>query len=357
MMRPELSTRELVRRTSLQILTVVVVLFGIWLLVQLWSVVLLLGLALLLGVALLPAVNALMRLTKRRVPAVILLALGLLAVLALFGFLVAPPMVEQGRALYNDAPAVQERLARFADGRGWVGLRDRVRDARIQDVATTDRLVRTGLGLLSFLIAFFTIFFLIIYFLIDVERLDRFLYFSTPRNWHPHLHALLPALQTVVGGYIRGQAITSASIAVFSFVTLTVLRVPNALALAGIAAVADLIPLAGVFILITPMVLAAFGVSPLVAVIVLGLMLAYQQFEDRILVPKVYGATLRLPTIAVVVAILVGAKLMGILGALVALPIAAAIRVVVEYFATVKHESPAAAAAGVMSEEPPRGEG
>jgi len=347
--RLDLSPPDVVRVTALVVVTIVAVLFGVWLLVMLRSLVLLLGLALLLGIALLPAVNGLRRLTKRRLPAVLLLALGLLAVLGLFGFLVAPPMVEQGRSLANDAPAVQERLARVADARGWVEPRDRIREFRITEVVSADLLVKTGLGALSFLIAFFTIFFLIIYFLLDVERLDQFLYFSTPRVWHPHLRALLPAVQQVVGGYIRGQAITSAAIAVFAFVMLTVLRVPNALALAGIAAVADLIPLAGIFILITPMVLAAFGVSTPTALIVLGLMLAYQQFEDRFLVPKVYGSTLRLPTIAVVVAILIGAQLMGIVGALVALPIAAALRVVVEYVAAVKHEPPAAAAADVAS--------
>ena len=69
---------------------------------------------------------------------------------------------------------------------------------------------------------------------------------------------------------------------------------PNALALAGIAMVVDLIPLVGVFILLALTVLAALLVSPLTALIVLGLLLAYQQFEDRLLVPGVYGATLRL---------------------------------------------------------------
>ena len=350
MTRLDLSTRDLLRVTALVALTIVAVLFSVWLLVKLWSVVLLMGLALLLGVALLPAVNGIMRLTRKRVPAVILLALGLLAAFALFGFLVAPPMVEQGRALYDDAPALQERLAREAEAREQSALGDRIRAFRTGDVVSTDLLVKTGLGFLSFVIAFFTIFFLIIYFLIDIDRLHRFVFFSTPRTWHPHLQALLPALQTVVGGYIRGQAITSASIAVFSVVLLSVLRVPNALALAGIAAVADLIPLAGVFILMTPMVLVALGVSPLTAGLVFGLMLAYQQFEDRFLVPKVYGSTLRLPTIAVVVAILIGAQLLGIIGALVALPIAAALRVIVEYFATVKHASPTTAAADVVSQ-------
>lgn len=351
MTRLDIPTRDVLRVTALVLLTIIAVLFGAWLLFKLWSVVILLGLALLLGVALLPAVNGVMKLTKKRLPAVLLIALALLTALALFGVLVAPPMVEQGRSLYSEAPAVQERLARFADARGWVGLRDAIRDFEVNALVSTDLLVKTGLGLLSFLVAFFTIFFLILYFLLDVQRLEQFLFFTTPRGWHPHLRVLLPALQQVVGGYIRGQAITSASIAVASFVMLTVLRVPNAVALAGIAAVADLIPLAGVFILITPMVVAAYGVSTLTAGIVLGLMLAYQQFEDRVLVPKVYGSTLRIPTIAVVIAILIGAQLLGILGALVALPIAAAIRVVVEYFAKVKHEPPSEAVVEAVSPE------
>src|SRR3712207_7155288 len=73
---------------------------------------------------------------------------------------------------------------------------------------------------------------------------------------------------------------------------------------------------------------------------VFGLMVAYQQFEDRILIPRVYGSTLRLPTIAVVLAILAGAELLGLVGALLALPVAAGLRVVVEYFAEVRKGSP-----------------
>jgi predicted PurR-regulated permease PerM len=263
---------------------------------------------------------------------------------ALFGLLVAPPLVTQGRTLYSELPATQARLAQFADARGWIALRDRIRDFSVQDVASTGLLVRTGRRVLSFVVALGTVFFLVVYFLIDVERLRDLVYFSTPRTWHPHLRALLPALQHVVSSYMRGQAITSLAIAVVSFVMLTVLRVPNAVALAGIAAIADLIPLAGVFILITPMVLAAYTISPLTAAIVLGVMLIYQQFEDRVLVPKVYGTTLRLPTIAVVIAILIGAELLGIVGALIALPVAAATRVVIEYAAASKHTDPVSAA-------------
>jgi predicted PurR-regulated permease PerM len=151
-------------------------------------------------------------------------------------------------------------------------------------------------------------------------------------------------LQRVVGGYIRGQAITSGAIFFFTFVMLEALRVPNALAIAAIAAVADLIPLVGVYILLTPIVVVTLSKSITTMVIAVGLSLLYQQFEDRVLTPRVYGATLRLPTIAVVLSILIGAELMGLVGALVALPVAAAIRVVIEYFADVRHQGAEAAA-------------
>src|SRR5262249_57405345 len=95
----------------------------------------------------------------------------------------------------------------------------------------------------------------------------------------------------------------------------------------------------------------ALSVSTTAAIIAIAIMVAYQQFEDRVLVPRIYGQTLRLPTIAVVLAILAGGELLGLTGALLALPAAATIRVVVEYFAGVKRMSAAAAAAEVAPEE------
>ncbi len=344
---------RLAKLVSVVVLVIVALLSGMALLVKLWSLVVAIGVALLLGAALLPAVETLARVTKRRTPAVVTVMLLVVGGFALFGWLVAPPMVAQSRDLYDRAPEVRDRLARFAEERGSPTLRDRILQFSPGDVASPDQVVRTGLGVAGFLVAFFTVFFLTMYFLFDAGILERFLYFSTPRGWHPHIRAVLPPLQEVVGGYVRGQAITSLSIGVFSFVMLTVLGVPNALALAGIAMIADLIPLVGVFILMVPMVLSALAVSLTTGLVVFGLMMVYQQFEDRLLIPRIYGSTLRLPTIAVVAAILAGAELLGVLGAFLALPVAAAIRVVVEYAAKAKHTSAARAGAEVLSDAAP----
>ena len=316
------------------------VLIGFWLLIRVWDVLLLAAVGLMLATALMPYMEWLRRRTGSRGVAVLLVVLSVMAVVALTLFIVAPPMVRQSRDLWDQYPELQEDAARFADERGWTGVRDRILEFHPRDLGDVigPRLLATGRTAVSVMLGLFTLFFLAVYFMLDARRLRKFLYFSTPRDWHRHIDALLPELQRVVGGYIRGQLITSGAIFAFTFVMLTVLRVPNAVAVAAIAAVADLIPLIGVYILLAPIALTAVSVSVTKAAIAVGLMVLYQQFEDRVLVPRVYGVTLRLPTIAVVLAILIGARLLGITGALLALPVAAGIRVVVEYFAGVQGE-------------------
>ena len=347
MIRIDLSLRTL--------LTIAGVLLGLWLAAKLWSVILLASIGLLLAAALLPYVEWLRRRIHNRAAAVLLVVLTVLAAVALLGLIIIPPMVAQGQQLWDQAPELQARAARFAAAHDQPDLAARIRAFEWSQVGdqASGRLVDTGRTVLAVLIALVTVFFLAAYFMLDARRLKLFLYFATPHGWHPHIRALLPALQRVVGGYIRGQAITSAAIFVFSFVVLTVMRVPNAVALAAIAAIADLIPLVGVYILIAVVALPALAVSPTAGVVVVGAMVLYQQFEDRVLIPRVYGATLRLPTIAVVLAILAGAELLGVVGALLALPVAAGIRVTVEYFANVRTQTTRAAAAAATPDEEP----
>ncbi len=136
-------------------------------------------------------------------------------------------------------------------------------------------------------------------------------------------------MKGIVGGYMRGQMITSLSIAVFVFVLLTVLGADNALAIALFAGLTDIIPFVGGYIASAPVILAVSPQGTTTTVVVFVLMFLYQEFESRILVPRVYGRVLRLPPAVVLVALLVGGTLAGILGALLALPIAAGLQMVI----------------------------
>lgn len=128
---------------------------------------------------------------------------------------------------------------------------------------------------------------------------------------------------------MRGQLITSVSIGVFVFALLTAFQVEDALALALFAALTDIIPFVGGYIASAPCIAAVSGHGSGVMIIMTVIMVMYQEFESRILVPRVYGRVLRLPSAIVLVALLVGGTLMGILGALLALPIAAGVRMIV----------------------------
>jgi predicted PurR-regulated permease PerM len=170
------------------------------------------------------------------------------------------------------------------------------------------------------------------YLLADTPRMSRFLYqFVTPGH-EPEVERWLGALRKVVGGYIRGQLITSAAITAFTFVVLLIVGVPNAIAFAVLAGFVDVIPIVGALIAVLLPTLAAFEESPTKALIVLVALMAYQQFEDRILGPRVYGATLNLPPVIVLIAVLVGGAMFGIAGVLLALPAAAVARVGLDYY-------------------------
>jgi putative heme transporter len=171
---------------------------------------------------------------------------------------------------------------------------------------------------------------LAIYFMADGERTRGSLYAVFPRRFHLRLARVLLNLETIVGGYMRGQVLTSAAIGVYVFALLTAFRLPNALAFGVFAAAADVIPFVGGALTLLPIVLTALPHGTVVTVALVSLVVLYQEFENRILVPRVYGRVLRLSAVAVTIALLVGGQLLGILGALLALPLTAGLRMIVE---------------------------
>jgi predicted PurR-regulated permease PerM len=171
---------------------------------------------------------------------------------------------------------------------------------------------------------------LALYIIADRDRARGALYAWMPRAYHMRLARVLMNLETIVGGYIRGQVITSLAIALFAFALLSLCRVPNALALACFAGMTDVIPFVGGLLATTPAVLASMSRGGGVAALVLASFLVYQTFEDRVLVPRIYGRVLRLSSATVLIALLVGGELLGVVGALLALPVAAGMRMLIQ---------------------------
>jgi predicted PurR-regulated permease PerM len=162
--------------------------------------------------------------------------------------------------------------------------------------------------------------------------LSKFIYQFVPPGREPEVERVLDQLSRVVGGYVRAQLITSIAIGVYTFAVLMIADVPNAIAFAVVAGFADIIPVFGAWIATVPPFVAAADVSTERAVGVLIALLIYQQFEDRYLTPAIYGSSMNLPPLIVLLAILAGGELFGIAGILLALPAVAVARVALDYF-------------------------
>ncbi|MGE5596664.1 MAG: AI-2E family transporter, partial [Hyphomicrobiales bacterium] len=292
--------------------------------------------ALIFTAALLPYVEWLVRRGLPRVASVLtVLAVIVLALAGLFA-LVVPAMVDEFHDLRENLPQdardFEDYMENFGfDTENW-DLPERAERIRWGELISGDVAVDYGQRVVFGLLSALTVVVLTAYFLIDAPKMAGYIYRYVPPGREPDVDAIMQALGRVVGGYIRGQVITSAVITVFTLVVLLATGVPNAIAFAVLAGFADVIPLVGAFIAVIPPAIAAFQESPTQALIVLGALVLYQQFEDRFLVPRVYGSTLNLPPIAVLIAVLAGAEVLGVAGILLALPATAAGRVLLDYW-------------------------
>jgi predicted PurR-regulated permease PerM len=309
------------------------VVVALWVLAKVWQVFLILTAALILAGTLSPVVDWLEKHGAKRGIALLTVLLLLIFLLIGFGFLVIPTMVGEGQRLMKDAPELQQRAADYVSR--FPALANRADD--IRNAQPNQFFAPLGHSALSYAQSAFEVVVYIIttialafYLIADRERVRGFLYALIPRQYHVRTARLLLSLETIVGGYMRGQALTSLLIGGFTYALLLVLHVPNALILAILAGITDLIPYIGPVLATAAPVLFALSRGVTTAVIVLVALILYEELESRLIIPRVYGKTLRLSPVAVTVALLAGGKLFGIIGALLALPIAAAIRATVE---------------------------
>lgn len=327
-------TRTLRIELSLRsIFSIIGIAIGLWLLVQIWQILLLLIIAIVVAGTLSPAVEWLGRHHVRRHWALGIVLIAMLVTIFGLASVIIPALVTQVSGLIASAPDMQQRLVGLLEGfpglAGRVGtLQETPPDRLLEPVGayvlefTTAAAEVLALGVTTVVLAF--------YLIADRERVLGFFYALLPRSYHLRAARILLDMQTVVGGYVRGQALTSLLIGIFVYALLSLVGTPNPMALAIIAAFTDMIPFIGGWIALTPAVLATLTLGFWPAAIVFVVIFAYQEFESRVLIPRVYGMTLRLSPVAVTLALLIGFKLLGIVGALLALPLAAGIRVLME---------------------------
>lgn len=315
------------------IIALLLLIAGLWVLNRLLPVVLVLVAALIIVGTISPAVRWLEERRMRRGMGIAIVFTALMVVTVLIITMTIPSLMAQATSLLDQEPALRARLAQWLAGSHltspFAELLRNVQSGDLVRMATSNALEYStrAIAILAYVLSAI---FLALYIMIDRDRLRGGLFLVVPRSHHIRLSRVMLNLETIVGGYIRGQVITSAFMAIFVFFLLKACGGSNALAIAVFAGFADVLPYIGALLSVGAAVAAALSRGPAIIIVVLVLMLIYKQFESGVLVPRIYGRALRLPSSVILFSLLAGSVLLGVVGALLALPVAAAVLMLIE---------------------------
>lgn len=272
----------------------------------------------------------------RRLPrwlAILVVYLSMVGVLTLLALMVVPPLVAQARALVQELPSLLERaqsiLIEYGVLNSPITLEDAVRSAPMPGDAV-GTITTAVTGVVSGVAGFVTILILTFYLLIESASLSEGLARLFPRAERPRVRDVSRQISDKVSAWMSGQLILASTIGLSAAIGLYVLGVPYFYVLAFIAAIGELIPVVGPIFAAVPGVLVAFTVSPRTGIFVLIFFLVQQQVENHLLVPKVMERQVGVSAVTVIVALLIGGSLLGIVGALLAVPSAAIVQVVIQ---------------------------
>jgi predicted PurR-regulated permease PerM len=302
------------------------------------NILVLILVAAVLAVGLDPPVRRLQRMRLSRGWAVVIIFVILVGLLVLFGFLVVPPLVKEVRELAADIPDYVRRLQHdskfFADLQAKYDLSSKLKDLTSKLPSLASASVGTILGITKSLGAMIfnllTISILTVYFLFSLPRTER-LAESLFRGEHRERNVrILDESLEKVGGYVSGNIFVSVVAGMFAYAAFRFMGLPFAAALGMWVAIADLIPTVGATLgALAAVIVAAFvGWGEVIVVIIY--FVVYQQVENYVIVPRVMKRAVDLSPALVIVTVLIGGSLAGFAGALLALPLAAAGKVLVK---------------------------
>ena len=336
-------------RTVLSILGITLgVAFVLWVIWTTRGVVGWIVIAILLAMALNPAVEVFVRRGMRRSSAALLVAVLAFFVIAGVGYLLVPPLVTQITDFVEAVPGLINDLTK---GRGPLGfletkyqiverVRAAIKQAGVGGVfGLTHPAFSVAKSVVRAVVGVVTIGFLTLFLLIDGRRLIGVLFGYLPDRVRPAWEKAGTGVYRTVGGYVTGNVLLSVIAGFLAWIALFALGVPYAVSLGVVVALFDLIPLAGATISGVIVILVALATRGWVIALVFGIyFLVYQQLENHILQPIVYRRTVAMSPVVVLIAVLIGADLAGIVGALIAIPIAGSLQVILTEILNTRRE-------------------
>jgi predicted PurR-regulated permease PerM len=316
------------------------VLLAYWLGTQLLaisSVLVLILVAMFLAAGLNPVVEFFIGRGLKRSWAVLTVIVAVLIALALFVLAIVPVISDQVAALTRSAPGWLDQLQRNATVQeldAKYDVIDRIRDYIEQgDYASSifGGVLDVGLAVLSALANTFIVTVLMLYFLSSLEKTKHALYRLAPRSRRDRVTKLGDRVIDSVGGYVSGAFVVATCAGITSLIFLFVVGLGEyAVALAFVVALLDVIPMIGATIGAVIVSAIGFATDVKIGIACLIFYVIYQQVENYIVYPRVMQRSFDLPGWAIVIAALVGASLLGVIGALLAIPTAAAFSMILK---------------------------
>ncbi|MDE2071314.1 MAG: AI-2E family transporter [Patescibacteria group bacterium] len=313
--------------------------------------------AIVIASAMEPGIHAFMRWGLRRVLSVIVMYATVIGIIGGVLFFFVPPILNDAASFLQHLPATLSSLNIAEITHGFLpgSVTETLSSAEVLRSLSTTLADSTG-GIFSTVSAFFgglTSFVLIVvfsfYFCVQETGVDDFLRVITPVDEQAYVLHLWKRSQDKIGKWMQGQLVLALIVGVLLYLGLLILAVPNALVLAVLAAVFELIPVFGQFLAAIPAVaVAAADGGVTAAFLVVGLYVIVQQFEAHLIYPVVVKKVVGVPPLLVILSLIIGFKLVGFLGVLLSVPIAGAIQ---EFVSDVDREKTRALARAGMTPE------
>jgi predicted PurR-regulated permease PerM len=305
---------------------------GLWAAFLLWPEFLLFLIAVLFAVTLYPAVRWMEGRRIGRGLSVLIIAALAIGLLAVFIAFVLPPLTEQMNHFLQNLPEFRARILDRIPAR-YPAIHKLIRElfdspSSPKVAGSVDKWFLWGQGAVSDVVLAVVVLVLTLYLLLHGKSLYAWMLAFVPRTYREKLATTMHEVSEVIHAYVSGQLLAALLFAIFTAVLLSILRVPAVAPLAIIAGLCDVIPVLGIFLATIPAVLLALAVSPGAAVTVLVAYIGYHLFETYFLLPRIYGNKLKISGLSVLLALLVGGRLQGIIGAVLVLPLVAAYPIV-----------------------------
>ncbi len=302
------------------------------------NVLLLLFIAILLGSALEPIVGLIRdRLPLGRGATILIVYLGFFATVVGLAFIVVPAAIPQGATIVASLPAFFDKARAWADtlrpailGESVNALIDSVAAVAKPPAAAPDsnEVVQVGTAAAEVAVTLATLLTLVFFWLVEHARLQRYLLAYLPADRRGSARDAWNGIETRLGLWVRGQLILMGAMGLATGIAYTLLGLPGALLLGLIAALTEAIPIVGPLLGAIPAVLVAATVSPELALTVAGVYVILQLVEGSVLVPMVMRNTIGISPLLVLLSLLIGGAVAGLVGAFLAVPVAASVEIV-----------------------------